>query len=123
MVVASSYDHKCPLRTFVSKANVTFAKPLRLKVLQSVLLGNSCSAIMLCRTLHGANLGLFLVTHSLAYKYKELFKTVNDLYLFTINIYMYEGNENYAKFCRFSKMKIGCPFEGLYLGKTDTTLY
>ena len=48
--------------------------------------------IKLCRTLQDANLGFFLVTHSLAYKNKELFKTVYDLYLFSINIY--EGNEN-----------------------------
>ena len=56
-----------------------------------------------------------MVTHSLACKNKELFKTVNDLYLFKINIY--EGNENEAKFCSFSKLKIGCPFESLYLEK------
>ena len=43
-------------------------------------------------SLQGAKLGVFLVTHSLAYKNKELFKTVYDLYLFRINIY--EGNKN-----------------------------
>ena len=35
--------------------------------------------IQLCRTLQGANLGLFLVTNRLAYTNKELFKTVHDL--------------------------------------------
>ena len=69
----------------------------------------------MCRTLQGANIGLFLVRHRLAYKNKELFKTVYDQKLFRINIY--EGNENKAKFCRISKLEIGCPYESLYLEK------
>ena len=40
----------------------------------------------------GANLGLFSVIHSLAYKNKEPFKTVYAIKLFRINIY--EANEN-----------------------------
>ena len=46
--------------------------------------------IKLYHTLQVANLGLFLVTHSPAYKNKELFKTVYDILLFSINIY--DGN-------------------------------
>ena len=35
--------------------------------------------IKICRTLQAANLGLFLVTHNLACKNEEHFKTVYDI--------------------------------------------
>ena len=30
---------------------------------------------------------------------------------------MYEGNGNYAKYSKFSRFKIGCPFKRMYLEK------
>ena len=38
-------------------------------------------------SLEVANLGLFVVKHSLAYKNKQTFKTVYDICMFRINIY------------------------------------
>ena len=55
--------------------------------------------IKLCHTLHGANLGLFLVTHRLAYKNEELFKLFMT-YSCSGSIYMKEMKikQNYVEF-------------------------